>query len=69
MTMENTLETGVILSEPLQETNGYCINCRSIAFFMVDKKFGYYKQCPNCGHIEYLHRRFLRFNRAARQWQ
>ena len=69
MPKENTFEAVVILQEPLQETNGYCSNCRSIAFFMVDKKLGYYKQCPDCGHIEYLHRKFLRFDKQSRQWQ
>jgi len=66
---ENTAETEVIISEPLEEFSAYCSECHSITFFMVDKKFGYYKQCPNCGNIEYLHRRFLRFDRQSRQWQ
>ena len=69
VTTENTVETNVIVSEPLQESKGYCSECGSITFFMVDKKFGYYKQCPNCGNIHYLGRRFLRFDRQSRQWK
>lgn len=69
MTPENTVEAGVIVSEPLQETTGFCSNCRSVTYFMVDKKNGYYKQCPDCGHVEYLHRKFLKFDRQSRQWQ
>ncbi|OGO41248.1 MAG: hypothetical protein A2137_02085 [Chloroflexi bacterium RBG_16_58_8] len=67
--MENAVETRVISSDPLQEVSGFCTGCRSITFFLMDKKLGYYKQCPSCGHIEYLHRRFLRFDRESRQWQ
>jgi hypothetical protein len=69
MTTGNALEPGVILAEPLHEVNGYCSHCRSISHFMVDKQLGYYKRCPTCGNTEYLHRRFLRFNRQSRQWQ
>lgn len=68
MPTDNTTENRGILSEPLQETSGYCSRCRSIAFFMVDKDLGYYKQCPNCGHAENLNRHFLRFDRQSRQW-
>ena len=69
MTTGNTLQPGVISSEPLHEANGYCASCRSIVYFTLDKELGYLKQCPDCGNIEYLHRRFLRFNRQLRQWQ
>jgi hypothetical protein len=69
MTTRNALESNVVLSEPLDEANGYCASCRSVAHFMVDKERGYYKRCPVCGNIEYLHRRFLRFDRQSRQWQ
>ncbi|HUT68767.1 MAG TPA: hypothetical protein VMW86_09525 [Dehalococcoidales bacterium] len=69
MTTENAVETNVIVSEPLDDSTGYCTECHSITFFMVDKKLGYYKHCPNCGNIQYLHRRFLRFDRRSRQWK
>ena len=69
MTMRNTPEPAVISAEPLDETSGYCPICRYTAHFIVDKKLGYIKQCPNCGNTEYLHRRFLRFDRQSRQWQ
>ncbi len=62
------IENKRILSEPLQETSGYCSSCHSIAFFMVDKELGYYKQCPTCGHAEHLNRRSLRFDRQSHQW-
>jgi len=68
MPLENTAEKKGILSEPLQETSGYCSNCHSIVFFTADKELGYYKQCPSCGHAEHLNRRFLRFDRQSRQW-
>ncbi len=69
MTTENTLDSNVIVSEPLEESSGFCTECHSATFFMVDKELGYYKQCPNCGNIQYLHRRFLRFDRQSRQWK
>ena len=47
-----------------------CLNCgiETIAF-KVDKEGGYYKLCLTCGYTEYLHRRFLRFNRQSRRWE
>lgn len=69
MTTENAVESNLIEAEPLEESTGYCSECLSVTFFMFDKNFGYYKQCPNCGNIEYLNRRFLRFDRQSRQWK
>ncbi len=69
MITEDAVETNLIVTEPMEEPDGYCSECRSITFFMCDKKLGYYKQCPNCGNIEYLNRRFLRFDRQSRQWR
>jgi hypothetical protein len=69
LTIENAVETNVIVSEPLEEPSGFCTECHSATLFMFDKEQGYYKQCPNCGNIQYLHRRFLRFDRQSRQWK
>jgi hypothetical protein len=68
MPKDSTTENTRILSEPLHETSGYCSNCHSIVFFMTDRKRGHYKQCPNCGYIEHLDRRSLRFDKQMRQW-
>ena len=69
MAMDNAVKSAGVLTEPLNESSGYCSQCRSAAYFCNDKELGYYKRCPDCGHIEYLHRRFLRFDRQSRQWQ
>ena len=69
MTTDNALEANVIVSESLEEPSGFCTECHSATLFMVDKEHGYYKKCPNCGNIQYLHRRFLRFDRETRQWK
>jgi len=69
LTTENAVENDVIVSEPLEESSGFCTECRSATFFMVDKELGYYKQCQDCGNIQYLHRRYLRFDRQSRQWK
>ena len=68
MPKDNALENNRILSEPLHDTSGYCPNCHSIVLFMADKQRGYYKQCPNCGCMEHLNRRPLRFDKNSRQW-
>ncbi len=68
MPKEDTAENKRVLSEPLQETSGFCPSCHNIAHFIVDKELGYYKQCPNCGHAEHLNRRPLRFDKQTRQW-
>jgi hypothetical protein len=67
--MEKKLKNEMIQTEPLDNASGYCSRCRSVTHFMIDKEKGYYKSCPICGNIEYLHRKFLRFNRESRQWQ
>jgi len=66
---EDAIKADVIVTEPSGEPDAYCSECHSITFFMCDKELGYYKKCPNCGNIEYLNRRFLRFDRQSRQWK
>jgi hypothetical protein len=46
-----------------------CPLCGEAASHMFDEELGYYKQCSGCGHIEYLNRRFLRFDKSSRRWQ
>jgi hypothetical protein len=69
VTTDNTIEADKILSDPLQGPDEYCSECHGTTSFMFDKKLGYYKWCPHCGSIQYLHRRFLRFDRKSRQWK
>ena len=47
----------------------YCVSCHGNMVFKVDSKAIYYKSCLNCGYIECLHRRFLRWDRRYRRWQ
>ena len=70
MTSESAIGTESKLPELLNENSEYCLHCHiGTTVFKEDKEAGYYKLCLNCGHTEYLHRRFLRFNRQSRRWQ
>jgi ribosomal protein L33 len=66
--LNNQTQNKSILSEPLNETSGYCRDCRSVVLFKADKAQGYYKYCPACGRTEHLDRRPLKFDRNSRQW-
>jgi hypothetical protein len=68
MAKDSAAENNRTLSEPLDETTGYCANCHNNVFFLTDKDNGYIKKCPNCGHAEHLTRRTLRFDKQSRQW-
>lgn len=60
--------TNIDVVEPQGDLAALCVKCHGVTVFMVDKKLGYYKECTSCGHIEYLNRRFLRFDRQSRKW-
>jgi hypothetical protein len=60
--------TNIDVTEPKAGDVVVCVKCHGPVVYMVDKKLGYYKECTSCGHIEYLNRRFLRFDRHSRKW-
>ena len=50
-------------------TDEHCPRCDENMIFKHDRDNGYSKSCQNCGHIKYLHRRFLRWNRQHERWE
>ena len=50
-------------------TDEHCSRCDGRIIFEHDSDTGYCKSCLNCGYIEYLHRRFLRWNGQHRRWE
>jgi len=67
--IENTRVTEDRPVEQSGLTADRCPGCGAAMVFKLDRKRGYYKECPDCGNTEFLNRRFLRFDRQTRRWQ
>ncbi|MFH1646409.1 MAG: hypothetical protein ABID71_01780 [Chloroflexota bacterium] len=69
MTTKAEETAGIVAVETVAVENDGCAACQGETIFREDKKLGFYKLCVHCGHIEYLHRRFLRLDRESRHWE
>ena len=49
--------------------NESCPKCHGRVVLEFDSEAGYQKICVNCGHIEYLRRNFIRWNRRHNKWE